>query len=264
MTGDLALRGDDVKKLVPYRSPMTYVMKVRGLCKEYGKGEARVRALGGVDLEVRVGETLTVTGPSGCGKSTLLYLLGCLDRPTAGEVWIEERRVDLMSERAMAKVRRYAVGFVFQSFHLLDELTAQENVELPALVAGRPPRAARLRATELLEHIGLADRRHHLPSQLSGGQCQRVAIARALVNDPLVVLADEPTGNLDSVATNEVLGLFAQMRSSGLTIVVVTHDPDVAASADRRIAMRDGLFVDAPHGVPCSASRVPELTGSEG
>jgi putative ABC transport system ATP-binding protein len=243
---------------------MTSVIKVRGLYKVYGKGEARVQALGGVDLDVRAGETVAVTGPSGCGKSTLLHLLGCLDRPSAGEVWIDERRVDQMSERGLAKVRRYAVGFVFQSFQLMDELTAQENVELPALVAGRPPRAAHLRAAELLEQVGLADRRHHLPAELSGGQCQRVAIARALANDPLVVLADEPTGNLDSIATDEVLGLFERMRSGGLTLVVVTHDPEVSAIADRRVAMRDGLFVDTQTSVLSRESRVRELTGSEG
>jgi putative ABC transport system ATP-binding protein len=245
-------------------SPMTHMMHVRGLRKVYGQGEAKVQALGGVDLDVSAGETVAVTGPSGCGKSTLLHLLGCLDRPTAGEVWIADRRVDRMSERGLARVRRYVVGFVFQSFQLMDELTAQENVELPALVAGRPPRAARLRAAELLERVGLADRRRHLPSQLSGGQCQRVAIARALVNDPLVVLADEPTGNLDSAATSEVLGLFERMRSAGLTLVVVTHDSEIAATADRQVQMQDGLFVSTPGGVPSSASRVRALTGAEG
>ncbi len=242
---------------------MTLMMKVRGLCKEYGKGEAKVHALRGVDLDVRSGETVAVTGPSGCGKSTLLHVLGCLDRPTAGEVWIGERRVDRMSERGLARVRRYAVGFVFQSFQLIDELTAQENVELPALVAGRTPRAARLRAAELLETVGLADRRRHLPAQLSGGQCQRVAIARALVNDPQVVLADEPTGNLDSAAAGEVLGLFERLRSGGFTLVVVTHDAEVAATADRRVAMRDGLFVGTASHVPSRESRVRAVTRAE-
>ncbi|HUJ05865.1 MAG TPA: ABC transporter ATP-binding protein [Streptosporangiaceae bacterium] len=239
------------------------MMKVRGLSKEYGKGEATVHALRGVDLDVTAGETVAVTGPSGCGKSTLLHVLGCLDRPTAGEVWIGQQRVDRMSERGLAGVRRHAVGFVFQSFQLMDELTAQENVELPALVAGRAPRAARLRAAELLERVGLADRSHHLPAQLSGGQCQRVAIARALVNDPLVVLADEPTGNLDSAATGEVLGLFERLRSGGLTLVVVTHDAEVAATADRGVAMRDGLFVGTASHAPSQEPRVRAITRAE-
>ena len=162
-----------------------------------------------------MGETVAVMGPSGCGKSTLLHLLGGLDRPSGGEVWLAGHRIDQMSERALARLRRSAVGFVFQAFHLMDELTAEENVELPALLAGRSPRAARRRASELLERVGLADRAGHLPSALSGGQRQRVAIARALVNEPLVVLADEPTGNLDSAATLDVLRLFDSCARPG-------------------------------------------------
>ena len=174
------------------------MVRARGLRKDYGSGGGLVRAVDEVNLDVAAGETLAVMGPSGCGKSTLLHLLGGLDRPTAGEVWLAGRRVDQMGERALARLRRDAVGFVFQAFHLMDELTAVENVELPALLAGRSPRAARQRAAGLLERVGLADRAGFLPSALSGGQRQRVAIARALVADPLVVLADEPTGNLDS------------------------------------------------------------------
>ena len=154
-------------------------------------------------------------GPSGCGKSTLLHVLGGLDRASSGEVWLAGRRIDGMSERELARMRRSVVGFVFQAFHLMDELTAQENVELPALLAGRTPRSSRRRAAELLDSVGLADRADHLPSALSGGQRQRVAIARALVNEPLVVLADEPTGNLDSAATLDVLKLFKQLRAGG-------------------------------------------------
>jgi putative ABC transport system ATP-binding protein len=170
----------------------------RELRKEYGTGEGLVRAVDGVSLDVAAGETVAVMGPSGCGKSTLLHLLGGLDRPTAGELWLAGQSLDRMGERALARLRRDAVGFVFQAFHLMDELTAVENVELPALLAGRSARAARRRAAGLLERVGLADRASFLPSALSGGQRQRVAIARALVADPLVVLADEPTGNLDS------------------------------------------------------------------
>jgi ABC-type lipoprotein export system ATPase subunit len=220
------------------------VLRARGLCKTYGKDAGLVRAVDGVDLEVAAGETVAVMGPSGCGKSTLLHLLGGLDRPTRGEIWLAGRRVDRMSEKALARMRRSAVGFVFQAFHLMDELTAVENVELPALLAGRPPRAARRRAAELLDRVGLADRAGYLPAALSGGQRQRVAIARALANEPLVVLADEPTGNLDSAATVEVLRLFDGLHAAGQTLVIVTHDSRIAATADRMIAMRDGAFID--------------------
>jgi putative ABC transport system ATP-binding protein len=183
-------------------------------------------------------------GPSGCGKSTLLHLLGGLDRPSGGEVRLAGSRVDQMSERALARLRQDSVGFVFQAFHLMDELTAVENVELPALLAGRPARVARQRATGLIERVGLAERAGFLPAQLSGGQRQRVAIARALAGEPLVILADEPTGNLDSAATLEVLRLFESLHAAGQTLVVVTHDSRIAATADRMISMRDGTFID--------------------
>jgi putative ABC transport system ATP-binding protein len=222
----------------------TALLRARGLRKDYGKGEALVRAVDEVDLDVATGETLAVMGPSGCGKSTLLHLLGGLDRPSAGELWLNDRRTDRLSERALAGLRRGEIGFVFQAFHLMDELTARENIELPALLAGRSPRQARHRALALLDQVGLADRAGHLPPALSGGQRQRVAIARALINDPLVVLADEPTGNLDSAATLEVLRLFEQLHASGLTLVIVTHDERVAATADRLVSMRDGALVD--------------------
>ena len=222
----------------------TALLRARGLRKDYGKGEALVRAVDEVDLDVATGETLAVMGPSGCGKSTLLHLLGGLDRPSAGELWLNDRRTDRLSERALAGLRQGEIGFVFQAFHLMDELTARENVELPTLLAGRSPRQARRRALALLDQVGLADRADHLPSALSGGQRQRVAIARALVNDPLVVLADEPTGNLDSAATLDVLRLFEHLHASGLTLVIVTHDERVAATADRLVSMRDGALVD--------------------
>jgi ABC-type lipoprotein export system ATPase subunit len=220
------------------------LVRTRGLSKQYGKGEGLVRSVREIDLDVTNGETVAIMGPSGCGKSTLLHLLGGLDRPSKGEVWLGDRRIDNMSEKGLARMRRSDVGFVFQSFHLMDELTAIENVELAALLAGRSPRVARKRSASLLSRMGLADRMKHLPSALSGGQRQRVAIARALANEPLVLLADEPTGNLDSVATLEVLRLFDELRTSGQTMVIVTHDPRIAATADRLITMRDGVFVD--------------------
>jgi putative ABC transport system ATP-binding protein len=220
------------------------MVSARGLRKLYGRDAGLVRAVDGVDLDVAMGETLAVMGPSGCGKSTLLHLLGGLDRASAGELWLAGRRIDQMSERGMAALRRDAVGFVFQAFHLMDELTAAENVELPVLLAGRSPRTARRLARELLDQVGLADRARHLPSQLSGGQRQRVAIARALANRPQVVLADEPTGNLDSEATIDVLRLFESLHEAGQTLVIVTHDSRIAATADRLISMRDGVFID--------------------
>ncbi len=242
----------------------TSVLRARGLRKEYGKGAGLVRAVDGVDLDVAPGQTLAVMGPSGCGKSTLLHLLGGLDRSTGGEIWLAGHRVDQMSERALARLRRDAVGFVFQAFHLMDELTAAENVELPALLAGRSPRAARRRALGLLERTGLVDRAGFLPAALSGGQRQRVAVARALANDPLIVLADEPTGNLDSAATLEVLRLFDSLHKAGQTLVIVTHDSRIAATADRLISMRDGAFVDETRVTGGTTGRLADLAGLEG
>ncbi|WP_034262256.1 ABC transporter ATP-binding protein [Actinospica robiniae] len=236
----------------------------RGLRKDYGTGEALVRALDEVDVEIASGESVAVMGPSGCGKSTLLHLLGGLDRPTAGEVWLGGRRTDRLSERGSARVRQSEIGFVFQSFHLMEELTAQENVELPALLARRSPCAARERARTLLDQVGLTDRAQHLPSQLSGGQRQRVAIARALANEPTIVLADEPTGNLDSASTLDVLRLFEALHASGLTVVVVTHDERIAATADRLITMRDGAFVDEMRLTGGTRASLADLAGLEG
>jgi ABC-type lipoprotein export system ATPase subunit len=240
------------------------MLRARGLRKEYGREASLVRAVDCVDLDVPRGETLAVMGPSGCGKSTLLHMLGGLDRPSAGEIWLAGQRIDQMSERGMAALRRDAVGFVFQAFHLMDELTAVENVELPALLAGRSPRAARRRATELLDQVGLADRARHLPSQLSGGQRQRVAIARALANAPLIVLADEPTGNLDTEATLDVLRLFESLHEAGQTLVIVTHDARIAATADRLISMRDGAFVDDTRLTGGTAGNLGALVGLDG
>jgi ABC-type lipoprotein export system ATPase subunit len=240
------------------------VLRTRGLEKEYGRGEGLVRALDGIELDVASAETLAVMGPSGCGKSTLLHLLGGLERPSAGQVWLAGKRIDELSEKALARLRRHAIGFVFQAFHLMDELTAVENVELPALLAGRSPRAARGRAAELLERVGLADRAKHLPTALSGGERQRVAIARALSNEPLVVLADEPTGNLDSAATIDVLRLLDSLRAAGQTLLIVTHDSRIAATADRLISMRDGAFVEETRLTHGTSGHLGELAGLEG
>jgi ABC-type lipoprotein export system ATPase subunit len=241
----------------------TPVLRARGLRKQYGKGEGLVRAVDGVDLDIGPGETVAVMGPSGCGKSALLHLLGGLDRPSGGEVSLNGRRIDDLGEKALARMRRTAVGFVFQAFHLMEELTAIENVELSALLAGRSPRAARQRAEELLERVGLADRARFLPSALSGGQRQRVAVARALSNEPLVVLADEPTGNLDSAATLDVLRFFERLHESGQTLVVVTHDARIAATADRMISMRDGAFVDETRLTGGTTGQLGALVGLE-
>jgi ABC-type lipoprotein export system ATPase subunit len=240
------------------------VLRACGLRKQYGKGEGLVRAVDDVDLEVASGETVAVMGPSGCGKSTLLHLLGGLDRPSAGELWLAGQRIDRLGERALARLRRDAIGFVFQAFHLMDELTAVENVELPALLAGRSARWSRRRAKTLLDQVGLADRAGFLPSALSGGQRQRVAIARALVSEPLLVLADEPTGNLDSQATIEVLRLFEALHAAGQTLVIVTHDSRIAATADRMISMRDGSFLDETRLTGGSTGDLGSLAGLPG
>ena len=240
------------------------VLRARGLSKVYGKDAGMVRAVDQVDLDVAPGETLAVTGPSGCGKSTLLHLLGGLDSPSAGQVWLDGQRTDRLTERARARMRRDSVGFVFQAFHLMDELTAVENVELPALLAGRAPRAARTLASELLERVGLADRAAFLPAALSGGQRQRVAIARALANQPAVVLADEPTGNLDSASTLDVLRLFESLHEAGQTLIVVTHDSRIAATADRMISMRDGAFIDETRLTGGTSGNLADLAGLGG
>ena len=239
------------------------ILRARALRREYGRGEGLVRAVDGIDLDIVRGETVAVMGPSGCGKSTLLHLLGGLDRPSGGELWVHGRRIEQLSEHALAEMRRREVGFVFQAFHLMEELTAQENVELPALLAGRPPRAARHRARDLLDQVGLSDRAGHLPSALSGGQRQRVAIARALANEPLLVLADEPTGNLDSAATLDVLRVFEQLHAAGQTLVIVTHDERIAAAAGRLISMRDGALVDEVRLTGGTRGRLGALIGLE-
>jgi putative ABC transport system ATP-binding protein len=223
---------------------MTPAMEAIGLGKVHGRGEAAVTALQDVDLAVAHGEFVAVTGPSGCGKSTLLNLLGGLDRPSAGEVRLRGERIDAAGEVRRARLRRSELGFVFQFFNLIANLTVRDNVELPALLAGVPAREARRRAAELLVRLGLEGTGERVPGDLSGGQQQRVALARALVNRPSVLLADEPTGNLDSTAAREVMTMLRERHREGQTIVLVTHDLRIASTADRVISIRDGRIAD--------------------
>jgi putative ABC transport system ATP-binding protein len=223
---------------------MDAAIEAKGLAKTYRSEGVEVLALRGVDLVVDRGSLVAVTGPSGSGKSTLLHLLGGLERPTAGSVHVGGRRTDDLDERALALMRRTHVGFVFQAFNLVPSLSAQENVALPALLAGCGTSDASARARTMLDAVGAGERARFAPAHLSGGQQQRVAIARALVNEPDVVLADEPTGNLDTASAREVMRLLRTAADRGQAIVVVTHDPRVAAAADRVVTLRDGLVVD--------------------
>jgi putative ABC transport system ATP-binding protein len=223
---------------------MEPVLRTRGLAKTYVSDGVEVLALRGVDLEVAPGEFVAVMGPSGCGKSTLLHLLAGLDRPTAGAIELDGRPVERLSEAEWAVVRRRQIGFVFQFFNLVGSLTVAENVELPARLVGVSSQDACRHREELLERLGVSARADALPGHLSGGEQQRVALARALVNRPAVLLADEPTGNLDSTTAAEVLSLLRDVRAGGQTLVLVTHDARVAAGADRVVSLRDGLVVD--------------------
>jgi putative ABC transport system ATP-binding protein len=223
---------------------MAPVLEARNLAKTYETGAAKVLGLRGVDISIERGEFVAIMGPSGCGKSTLLNLLAGLDRPTAGEVWLDGDRIDGLSETDLARLRRRKVGFVFQFFNLVPTLSAVENVELPLLLVGRRRRAARQYANELMSDLGISGKEEAAPAELSGGEQQRVALARALANRPDVVLADEPTGNLDSAAARDVLGLFREAQSRGQTLLLVTHDASVASAAERVITLRDGLVAD--------------------
>jgi putative ABC transport system ATP-binding protein len=221
---------------------MTVMIRAEALVKQYILGTTTVRALDGVDFEVPQGEMLAITGPSGSGKSTLMHIIGCLDRPDGGAYILAGEDVSRLSTNRLAEIRNRRIGFVFQTFNLLPRLTALENVELPMLYAGM--RGAKDRAAEALRAVGLADRMKHVPNQLSGGQRQRVAVARALITDPAILLADEPTGNLDSKTGEEILTMFESLNAAGRTIIVVTHEPDIAARCTRQIHMRDGKIVD--------------------
>ncbi len=219
------------------------ILETRNLHKVYRSNGAAVHALRGVDLTVEPGEFVAVMGPSGCGKSTLLHLLAGLDLPTEGEVFVDGHPVHALSESRRAVLRRRTVGFVFQAFNLIPNLTVADNVDLPGLLAGRDPKDVARERDRLLERLGLAEKKTAFPTQLSGGEQQRVALARALINHPTVLLADEPTGNLDTRSGMEVLNLLRQFHQEGQTIVLVTHDPKVASFARRVVFMRDGRFV---------------------
>jgi putative ABC transport system ATP-binding protein len=237
-----------------------YALTTRALTKVYGEGKTVVRALDGVDLEVGRGEMVAIMGPSGSGKSTLLHMLGALDTPSSGEILLGGERYDGLGEAALTRLRRDKIGFVFQFFNLLPTLSAEENVMLPALIAGRRDEATRERARALLGRVGLADRAHHLPSELSGGEQQRTSIARALLTEPEIVLADEPTGNLDTRSSGEVLELLRELnRAEGQTIVIVTHEPGAAAVAGRVMFLRDGRVAGEVEGG--STERVIEALG---
>lgn len=241
------------------------LIEVRNLTKIYGTGEATVRALDGVDLTIERGEFVAIMGPSGSGKSTLMNILGCLDRPTSGEYILDGRDVSKLGKNELAEVRNQKLGFIFQSFNLLPRLNALENVMMPMLYdldRDEPVQIQQERAAAALESVGLKQRLHHRPSELSGGQQQRVAIARALVNNPPVILADEPTGNLDSHSSEEVLDLLDELNKQGVTIVMVTHEHDVALRAHRIIWVHDGKVIERANesgSITASRSQVEEV-----
>jgi putative ABC transport system ATP-binding protein len=218
------------------------VIEIEGVSKLYKMGEEIIHALRGVSLEIRRNEYLAIMGPSGSGKSTLMNMLGCLDTPTAGRYDFNGRNVAHMDDDELADIRNREIGFVFQTFNLLPRSDSLHNVELPLIYAGQPPHARRERARQALENVGLGNRIHHRPNELSGGQRQRVAIARALVNNPSIILADEPTGNLDSKTGTEIMELFEHLYAQGNTIIVVTHEEDIARHARRIVRLRDGLI----------------------
>lgn len=222
----------------------SYVVSGRGVVKDYVMGDVKVRALCGVDFYVEYGEFVSIMGPSGSGKSTLMHIIGCLDVPTSGSVLIDNIDVSLCSETELAAIRNKMVGFVFQQFFLLPRLNLIENVEVPLLYAGVNAQERRKKAVEMLELVGLGDRLNHKPGELSGGQRQRAAIARALINDPEIILADEPTGALDSVTGRNILELFLSINKKGKTVIVVTHDDEVASFADRIIRLKDGRIAE--------------------
>jgi putative ABC transport system ATP-binding protein len=225
---------------------MNDVIHIRDLTRKYLMGDEVILALRGVSLDIHRNEYVAIMGPSGSGKSTLMNLLGCLDTPTSGEYRLNGEEVSRLTDDALARVRNREIGFVFQTFNLLPRATALHNVELPLVYAGVGARERRRRAANALDRVGLADRMEHRPNELSGGQRQRVAIARALVNAPSILLADEPTGNLDSATSEEIMRVFADLHAAGQTVIMVTHEPDIAAHAARIVVLRDGR-IDSDH-----------------
>jgi putative ABC transport system ATP-binding protein len=226
---------------IPGGVPADAVILTRNLKREYVMGAETVRALRGVDVMIRRNEFVALMGPSGSGKSTLMNMIGCLDSPTEGEYWLNGHRVSELNDNELARIRNKEIGFVFQTFNLLPRATALQNVELPMVYAGMPSKQRHAAAQQALERVGLGDRMHHRPNEMSGGQRQRVAIARALVNHPSILLADEPTGNLDSKTSEEILQLFEQLFAEGQTILLVTHEHDIAAHARREVHLKDGM-----------------------
>jgi putative ABC transport system ATP-binding protein len=220
------------------------ILRVRDIVKIYGEGDSRVVALAGVSIEIHEGEMVAVMGASGSGKSTLMNILGCLDRPTTGTYELAGEDVSRFTRDQLAEIRNRRIGFIFQNFNLLSRTSAMENVELPMIYSSLSGREIVGRAREALEKVGLADRAHHTPNQLSGGQQQRVAVARALVNRPSLLLADEPTGNLDTVTSTEVMEVFQELNRTGMTVLLITHEPDIALYAKRVIVLRDGRIVE--------------------
>jgi len=218
--------------------------KAVDIYKKYSLGKVEVEALRGVSLEIEKGEYISIMGPSGSGKSTLMHILGCLDTPTKGEYFLEDKRVSDYSDMELARIRNRFIGFVFQNFNLLTRLSALDNVTLPLIYAGVNKKERTERAKEILTRVGLKERMNHRPNELSGGECQRVAVARALINNPKIIFADEPTGNLDTKTGKEIMELFDELHREGNTIVVVTHDPNIAAYAKRIIKIVDGRIVD--------------------
>ena len=232
---------DERMAVLPGDVPRDAVIVTRNLQREYDMGGEIVRALRGVDITIRRNEFVAIMGPSGSGKSTLMNMIGCLDTPTHGEYWLNGHRVSELEDNELARIRNKEIGFVFQTFNLLPRATALHNVELPLVYAGVPGKERKARAVDALTQVGLADRMEHRPNELSGGQRQRVAIARALVNQPSIILADEPTGNLDSTTSIEILALFNQLHQQNQTIVLVTHEHDIAAHARRQVHLKDGM-----------------------